>query len=323
MIMKKMKIKNWFNWFFALGFLVFASCSDNETGSGELSIEITDAPVDNANVSAVFITVTDVKIDGKSFPGFTGKQTINLLALQEGNTKLLGTGNLDARTYSNITLVLDTELDANGNAPGCYVLTTGQHKHKLAAAASGLLEVTASRGFQVAQNAESTVVIDFDLRKAITKSSEASSNFKFTTQAELNNALRLVTKSRSGNIRGSYQGGSGSQADKVVVYAYKKGTFNLNTETTPQGSSGLLFAQAVSSTTVNAGLTSGNYKLAFLEEGDYELYFVTYQENENGEMNFEAVMQAEIRINGSVTNFITLSAGAGLNITVLVTGILS
>lgn len=318
-----MRFKNWFNWFFVVGFLMVASCSDNETGSGELSIEITDAPVDDANVSAVFVTVTDVKVDGKSFPGFSGKQTINLLAYQEGKTKLLGSGTLGAKSYSNITLVLDTEMDANGNAPGCYVLTAGQQKHRLATGANGLIEVTANKGFSVAQNASSTVVIDFDLRKAITKSSEAGSNFRFSTQSELNNSLRLVAKGRSGHIRGTYQNGVGGQTDKVVVYAYKKGTFNMSTETSPQGQSGLLFAKAVSSTTVNSGITGAQYKLAFLEEGEYELYFVTYKKNGTGEMNFEAVMQAETKINGSVTNFITVSAGAEVNISVLVTGVLS
>ncbi len=318
-----MKFKNWFNWFFVVGFLMFASCSDSETGSGELSIEITDSPVDDASVSAVFVTITDIKVDGQSYPGFTGKQTINLLAYQEGNTELLGSAAMSARSYSNITLVLDTEMDANGNAPGCYVLKTDQQKQKLGSGTSGFLEVTVSKGFQVAQNTSSTVVIDFDLRKAIARSSEASSSFKFATQSELNSALRLVAKNRSGDIKGSYQNNLGSQPDKVVVYAYKKGTFNLNTETTPQGSSGLLFAKAVSSTTVNSGLTGAQYKLAFLEEGDYELYFVTYNHNGNGEMSFEAVMQAETKINGLVTNFISVSAGAEVNIAVLITGILS
>lgn len=323
--MKRIRImnRNWFNWIFILGFLAFFSCSDQETGSGELSVEITDAPVDDAGVSAVFVTIADVKIDGQSFPGFTGKQTINLLAYQEGKTKLLGSSTLDARSYSNITLVLDTEMDENGNAPGCYVLTTGQQKQELNAAASGLLEVTVNKGFSVAQNTSSGIVIDVDLRKAIARSADESSKFKFATQSELNSAVRVVKKSKSGHIKGSYQNDSEGQADKVVVYAYKKGTFNLNTETTPQGPSGQFFAKAVSSTVVKSGLTGSSYKLAFLEEGDYELYFVTYNNNGNGEMSLEAVMQAETKVNGSVTNFISVSAGAEVSISVIITGFLS
>jgi hypothetical protein len=321
--MKNLKFKHWFNWLFAMGILLLVGCSDRETGSGELSIEITDAPVDDADVSAVFVTITDVKIDGKSFPGFSGKQTINLLAYQEGKTKLLGSSTLDAKSYSNITLVLDTEMDANGNVPGCYVVKAGQQKQKLSAAASGLLEVTASKGFNVAQNASSSIVIDFDLRKAISRSSEATSKYKFATQSELNSAIRVVAKSKSGHIKGSYQNDSGSQADKVVVYVYKKGTFNLNTETSPHGASGVLFAKAVSSTTVNTGLTGTQYKLAFLEEGEYEVYFVTYNKNASGEFNFAAVMQAETKINGSVSNFITVSAGAEVSISAILKGFMS
>lgn len=59
---------------------------------------------------------------------------------------------------------------------------------------------------------------------------------------------------------------------QVVVYAYKKGRFNKSSEIKAQGDSGITFKNATTSTKVD-GL--GNFKIAFLEEADYELHFAT------------------------------------------------
>src|SRR4051812_16279497 len=104
-----MKMKN-LSWIKALMFvmvvLMLPSCSDDESmGKGDVDFEITDAPVDDASIKGVFVTVSDIKVDGQSISGFT-KQTIDLKAYQEGKTTLLGTSQLNAKTYSTITLVL-------------------------------------------------------------------------------------------------------------------------------------------------------------------------------------------------------------------------
>lgn len=106
--------------------------TDPQEKSGQANFEITDAPIDDASVEGVFVTITAIKVDGETYDGFSGKQTINLTNYQEGNTKVLGMGELDAQSYSEITLVLDYEMDAMGDAPGCYVATVDGMKHDLA-----------------------------------------------------------------------------------------------------------------------------------------------------------------------------------------------
>ena len=93
--------------------------SNGPMGRGEAEFQITDAPSDDASIKGVFVTVADIKVDGKSISGFT-KQTIDLKAYQEGSTKLLGTTQLDAKAYNNITLVLDADADATANSPGQF-----------------------------------------------------------------------------------------------------------------------------------------------------------------------------------------------------------
>lgn len=58
------------------------------------------------------------------------------------------------------------------------------------------------------------------------------SGFKLVSTTELESALRLVAKSETGVIKGTCTDAL-SGSEKIVVYAYKKGTFNLETEKTP------------------------------------------------------------------------------------------
>ena len=86
-----MKMNSWNRFGFALlaamGLLMGACNEDEPMGKGDVDFEITDAPTDDASVKGVFVTIEDVKIGGKSVEGFT-KQTIDIKAYQEGNTKL-------------------------------------------------------------------------------------------------------------------------------------------------------------------------------------------------------------------------------------------
>ncbi|MEP2669234.1 MAG: DUF4382 domain-containing protein [Cyclobacteriaceae bacterium] len=308
-----------------IGVAAFAvqSCNDNDdpsTGMGEVEFEITDAPSDDATVKGVFVTVTDIQVDGTSV-GLAQKQTIDLTAYTEGQTKLLGTSQLDAKSYNTITLVLDNESDANGNAPGNYVLTSDDTKYKLTGATTGTTEIVMNKSLDVAANSSNTIVMDFDLRKAIQRSSNSSVKYQFVNSNDLNLAVRVINKSNAGEIKGTYQESFSTNADKIIVYAYKKGEFNQSAETTSDAN-GRLFTNAVTSTVVKGGLTD-SYELHFLEEGEYEIAFAAHDKNDvNNEYELNTMLDAEININGSVANFITVGANSSTSITANITGLL-
>src|SRR5690349_10090625 len=122
--------------------LFFTACDKDNNPSddkGRLNVEITDGPIEDPNIKAVFVTVSEVKIDGETFEGFNGKKTINLLAYQQGNVAALGIGDIDAGTYNSVTLVIDAQTDDAGNSPGAYVQTTDNVKHALSATATHTL----------------------------------------------------------------------------------------------------------------------------------------------------------------------------------------
>jgi hypothetical protein len=295
--------------------LIASACdtSNEPVGNGEAEFVITDAPVDDANVKSVFVTVADIRIDGKSISGFAGRQTIDLMAYQEGKTKLLGMAQLAAKSYGNLTLVLDLDADANGNAPGCYVQTANNTKHKLATTASGTMEITLSKTWRVYNQTKSKIVLDFDLRKAI-RYADGTASYSFVTANDLKTAIRVVANEKAATIKGQYEDEIDADNEQIIVYAYKKGTFNAQVESQPN-ENGLAFVKAVSSTRIKAGLLVNDYTLAFMEEGEYQLVFVHYSKNQtSGKFEFTAILSTETEVNGSLTNFIQVKAGATVNV---------
>ena len=309
--------------------MTFTNCTEDGNDDpnnievrGSAQFEITDAPIDDTSVQGAFVTVTAVKVDGEVISNFSGSQTIDLLAYQNGDTKLLGMGELEAGTYSNVTLMLDHETDANGNSPGCYILTTDNKKHSLKSSASAVSEITINSGdFTVEENNTTNIVLDFDVRKAVKKQDNASDDdkFDFVTEAELKTSVRMVKKDNSGKVKGSANDMLGVAGDRIVVYAYKKGTFNQDVETQGQGSSNIMFKNAETSAVVNA---SGEYNLSFLEEGEYELHYVGYEDEDNdGTMEAKGMLQVNALTSLDLLGF-QLDARADVSVDVTVIGIL-
>lgn len=278
-------------------------------------LEITDAPIDDPNVSGVFITVVDVKVNGVSWKGFEGKTTFDLLAYQNGQTRLLGEGNIEAGTYSEIVLILDTETDALGNSPGCYVKDAQGVKRKL----EGSSELTVkAKGNMVTKASDTTeAVIDMDLRKAIVYQSGSTTDFEFVTNAELQTAVRLLDKANTGKIEGNCSDGV-SASDKIIAYAYLKGTYDDN-EKFPQGTSQVQFKNAVTSSVV---AENGDFSLSFLESGMYEVYFISYQEGAGGKLLVKGALQ--LNLLDTTLNLLQLNVAAKttINLDVVVTGII-
>ena len=277
-----------------------------EKSKGEVAISMTDAPADNANVKGTFITVADVKVDGQSLKGFS-KQTIEISAYHSGEVMLLVNHELEAGNYNEISIVLDNEHDANGNSPGCYVLTDNNVKHELKAEAKANLEVSLSKQFSVQADSMTNLIVDFDLRKSIVAdtTNEGEVDYQFVSETEMNNAVRVVNEKDAGKIEGTVEGNLDSYAN-VYVYLYHKGEFNFITETTGSGNSHVLFANAVTSAKVNA---DGSYVLPFVEEGEYEVHVAGYYQGLFGN-TFSAMLNVQSSILGQLLNSITVVANA-------------
>lgn len=302
--------------------LVTQSCKKNDdsvnpdntnTGvQGTVNVEITDAPSDDANLKGTFVTVTEVRIDGKKFSGFSGKKTIELSAYQNGNVAVLGLGSIKAGSYNNISLILDNATDQNGNAPGCYALATDNTKYNLTGSVTGQTEVVSSKAFEVKENQQTNLVLDFDIRKAVMdENGSAAGGYRFVSAGDLNASTRLLVKTQAGAIKGTCANYKETNS-KLIVYAYKKGTYSAS-----ETSGNVQFKNAVTSCAADG---NGNYNLAFLEEGDYELRFANYKNSGSGQFSLQSMANVNSLISLSS---ISVKANASVTLNVTILGFLS
>ena len=302
--------------------MLFVQCSKvNETKDekGQIMVKMTDAPSDDANIEGTFVTIADVKIDGKSVEGFA-KQTIEISAYQNGETKLILNEEVIAKSYSAISLVLDYESDASGVSPGCYILTSDTEKHDLSVSGETQTEITVSNPFEVEANSATSLVVDFDVRKAVVRENDTSteSGYTFVTPTEMESAIRVFSQESTGKISGSVNMLFTTDNDRYV-FIYHKGEFNVLSEGQGQGASNILFAKAVTSAMVNA---DGTYNLSFLEAGEYEIHVASFAQTLGDSTTLTGMFSATSATPGLLLNSISVSANAQLELDIDISGLL-
>lgn len=273
------------------------------------AVYLTDSPVDDANVEAVFITISEVKINGKAIEGFN-TTTIEISSLTKGRTELLGELDLEAGTTSDITLVL-SETAASGDGPGNYVMTSGGTKQEIATAT----ELNISDQVEIVDNTQNEVVLDFDLRKSLRSESDS---YSFVSESQLENNIRAVNKMDTGIVTGNVDNVSEAEGEVVVAYAYRAGSFSESES--DMNNEGVNFSNAVSSSVVSE--SNGEFEIHFLEEGDYELHFASYSDDDqDGKLEFSGLVEANTASSIDLSGF-TVEANSEVNLQISFTGLL-
>ncbi|MBZ9731004.1 DUF4382 domain-containing protein [Salegentibacter sp. JZCK2] len=299
-----------------------ASCSedDDDVNTGEpqtqtynAEVHLTDAPSDNPEVDAVFITITEVKVNGETIEGFE-KTTVNISSLQNGQTELLGDLELESGTTSEISLMFDNETDASGEAPANYVLTTNGEKKALGTASN---EISITDQVEIQENDDNKIVLDFDLRKAIVSNTEGE--YQFVSDTELAHSIRAVNSLEAGAITGTVSDFGSTESETVLVFAYEEGSYNESE--TAANAEGVLFANATGSTKVNQ--STGDFEIHFVEEGDYELHFVSFKdEDADGKLEFAGKIEATSASEIDLLGF-SVDANSEVSLEVILVGLLA
>ncbi len=283
--------------------LFFTACDDSESSaSGNTSVEATDAAVAYENVNAVYLAVDGIEatLNGqtKTVATFSEPKVFNIMAYQNGSTYFMGSGDLEVGQYSDLAFVM------SGNSSSYVELKDGTTKDL---DIEGNSRYVINGAFEVASETSQTVVADIDLRKALVLN--GSGDFMLRSTA------RLVSKSKAGTIRGKLEGQFDSSKE-VIVYAYKKGTYSASEEAAPSSSSRTRFENSINSAVVNE---NGEYTLAFMEEGDYELIIGTYENEDNdNDLEFKGTLNANIMINGSILNKVTVESESSVEATLMI-----
>ncbi|GGX50487.1 DUF4382 domain-containing protein [Saccharospirillum salsuginis] len=251
---------------------VLAGCNLESAGSGTgtLSLDITDAPVDEAvAVNVVFEgVIIQSAADNRIEITYDEPKTINLLDLQGGETAALLEGEtLAAGDYEWIRLKLDADEGTGssnieigpGPNEGTYSLTVPSGQQ------TGLKLV---KGFTIPANGSASFTIDFDLRKSVIKTGNG--------QYKLKPTLRLVDNTTVGAISGTVAEATidAINADEagacdagMAVYVYE-GSDVMADDVGSAGSVPITTAMVEQQGSGELGYTA-----AFLVEGDYTSAF--------------------------------------------------
>ena len=288
----------------SLPLLTFSCKEDTATpsdeGKGDFRVEMTDAPIDDADVKAVFVTVADVRVDGESLDAYSSA-TVEVSALTDGTTELLYAGELAADNYNKIELVLEDGVKAVDGGPGCYYINEDNQKVALEVANDGVINI-ANSDFELTQNGAVTAVVDFDLRKALVRTEDEAKPYAFAAGTRLAQSLRMVEKDRTGTLSGTVTTENEAEGE-VIVYAYRKGTYAPSEAEAERDDE--LFLNAVSSAKVNA---NNEYILSFLEAGTYELVAASYQDtDQDGRLEMKGEFQVSA-LGGLDLGLLTVSA---------------
>lgn len=284
-----------------LSAMIFTACNDdNDTadGRGKASVYITDAPIDDANVSAVVISVNSVEANGpdgwETIEEFEEPVSIDLLSYQNGEAFLLTENEMDAGTYSEVRLILNIQekIDDQIQNEGSYIEYKDGSKEPLFVPSGGQSGYKAKGDFTIPEGGVVGITLDFDVRKAVVKAGN-SGNFI------LKPTIRLVANQDAALINGHFEADSLDSAgyNKVIAFAYENDTF-AESEMDEPAEGEVRFSNAVTSSVV----VDGDFTLAFMESGTYDLYFAAY--DENGQF---------VELIGSY-NDVTLEAGAKLEL---------
>jgi len=248
----------------ALGTFSVAACSDSSgTGTGLLTVRLTDAPFPFSDVARVDVFVvrvdartadpTDVQASDESNQnGWTTVATpnasINLLDLGDGKTTNLGATTLATGTYNGFRLIIDPSQSSitltDGTKPAIQFPSAGH---------TGI-KINLDKPISLTENG-SVMTLDFDIgRSFVMRGNNASAGFNFKP------VIRAVAEDITGSVSGSVvtNGTPAAGVPDATVEVLTAGSLINDSDPT----------HVVGTASSDA---SGNFRIAFLLPGTYVL----------------------------------------------------
>lgn len=237
------------------------SSSDGSTGS--LTLNVTDAPVDDAtSVVVVFTGVELLREDAEPVVfNFEQAKQIDLLALQGGLTAtLLEDEEVPADEYSQIRLMVK----ANQNESDSFITfeDTGTAEYPLFIPSGDQTGFKLTGGITVPPEGSADYTLDFDLRKSVTYAPGLDRHI-------LKPTVRILQTDAVGEIAGTIGSELTADADcSPAVYVYEGKDATLGDEGSDDTAP---IASAL--VAIENGAAEYPYTVAFLEPGEYTVAF--------------------------------------------------
>ena len=187
-----------------LALSMLAACGDDGASTGQISLGVTDSPVDYAQ--AVVVQFTGVELKPKEGPAFSidfaTPKTIDLLALQgEERVMLLDGEVVDAGEYLWMRLKVLADPNVAGDS---YVSVDGHHcEMRIPSGDERGLQLI--RAFTVGVGATTDYTVDFDLRRSVLRPPGLTTDLEVCEGEvyHLKPVLRIVDNLEVGTITGA------------------------------------------------------------------------------------------------------------------------
>ena len=248
----------------AITTLALGACTDSSgTGTGLLTVRLTDAPFPFSEVASVDVyvvrvdaktesTTDDEAADENDHNGWTTIATpntlINLLDLGSGKTMNLGATTLPTGNYRSFRLILDTDQSTitlkDGSEPAIFFPSAGH---------SGI-KVKLDEPIQLTEDG-TVMTLDFDIGRSFVMRGNSSANgFNFKP------VIHAIAQDITGSVTGSVHANTatGAAVPDATVEVLTAGSLVTDADPT----------HIVRSTSTDA---SGNFRIAFLLPGTYVL----------------------------------------------------
>ncbi len=278
------------------------ACEDDEDlGTGTINLSITDAPIDDSDVTGVFITINSMQYhkqdaDWETFEGYNGPRTINLLNLTDGASELLGNFEMEAGTYTQLRFILDAPLKGQGTPtnPGCYLKYENGDSLALFVPSAGESGFKGTGEFVVPSNGSVDITADFDARKSVVKAGVSGMYI-------LKPTIRLIVDNQAGSISGAVT--NIPDNTDIIVYAYENDTYESGEADDPEAEEAR-FPNAVTSDNLD---DQNNYILSYLAPKTYDLIVARYYNGEYKEV-LTTIEDVEVTSNSTTSEPIDLSS---------------
>ncbi len=266
---------------FTLMTLISGCGGGTSASTGTATMNITDAPVDDENVLGVHVAFDAVhyKPAGSEWvvEELNETRVINLLDLQDGNSTLLTSQTeLPVGRINQIRFII--------NPAETFIELAGDINQSLSVP-SQVEKVVG--GFVVPAGGDINITADFDLRKSLVLENKGY---------KLKPTIKIVDNSQVGEVSGTVANIDGNTT--VIVYAYANDTFDEAQETSND------FANAATS----SDATDGNYTLAWLAAGTYDLVVVELDVNGQNPTVLGVVQDVVITEDGKITQDIDIQS---------------
>jgi hypothetical protein len=193
--------------------LSFAACSNDDAGTGRVSVLLTDAPGD---IKAAVVTVSKVYLQGSGGETVLTEKavTTNLLTLQNDVKALVNEAPVPAGIYSQLRFVIDgayIEVD-NGNGTSSIYATSDYDRVPLGAKVAGTLKtpsmntsglkVDLGKGIRI-DGDQKVLLVDFDVSQSFGKEAGQSGQWVMTpvlkaTDVELTGSVKVALRLADG-----------------------------------------------------------------------------------------------------------------------------